>query len=148
MYLVIFFSRNQPASLDMLQNELFRVQRLIQEPCHIIWRYQCLLNLTLNNGNYQNITQNCCDLLLNMNLISNLGNFRAIRLWVWPSKVLITAISLTESEFQRRFQNIFGFNHIFFHALFKIWVNNKVKLQKPSLLHIFYYIYSTLICPV
>ena len=27
------------------------------------------------------------DLLLNMNLTSNLGEFRAMRLWVWLSKV-------------------------------------------------------------
>ena len=35
VYLVIFFIRNQPASLDMLQNELVKVHRRIREPCYI-----------------------------------------------------------------------------------------------------------------
>ena len=52
----------------------------------------------------------------------------SMRLCVWPSKVSITTFALTESEFQRRFRNVFDFNHLFFQALFKIWVNNKLKL--------------------
>ena len=42
-----------------------------------------------------------------MNLISNLGKFRAIRLSNWPSKVTLTTIDLTENEFQRRYRDIF-----------------------------------------
>ena len=33
--LVFFLSRNQPTSLEMLQNKLFTVLRWNQEPCHI-----------------------------------------------------------------------------------------------------------------
>ena len=81
---------------------------------------QGLLNLTLNNRNYWNVTRNCYyDLLLNMNLISNLGKFRAIRLWVWPSKASFTTIALAGKEFQRRFQNTFDFNHSFFPGSFQ-----------------------------
>ena len=54
------------------------------------------------------------------------GKLRAIRPWAWPSKVSIKTIALTESEFQRRLRNIFDFNHLFFQALFKIRINNKV----------------------
>ena len=79
---------------------------------------QGLFNLTLNNRNYWNVTRNYYyELLLNMNFISNLGKFGAIRLWIWPSKVSFTTIALTEKEFQRRFRNIFDFNHSFFQAL-------------------------------
>ena len=35
MCLVIFLSRNQLATLDMLQNELVTVHRCIQKLCHI-----------------------------------------------------------------------------------------------------------------
>ena len=102
---------------------------------------QCLLNLTLNNRNYWNVTRNCYyDLLLNMNLISNLGKFRAIRLWVWPSKVSFTAIALTKEEFQRRFRNILDFNHLFFQALFKIWVTINWSYES----HL-YFIFSTIL---
>ena len=111
------------------------------------------------------------DLLLNIHLASNLGKFRVIRLWVWPSKVSFTTVVLVESliydsrparkshlrqsscskisfttvvlleiEFQRRFWNIFYFTLSFFQALLKRWVNNKLKLNESSLLHIFYYI--------
>ena len=38
---VIFFSRHQPDTLDMLQNKLVRVQRQIQEPYHIDKRSPC-----------------------------------------------------------------------------------------------------------
>ena len=47
---------------------------------------------------------------------------------------------LAESKFQRRFLNIFEFTLSFFQALFKRWVNNKLKLDESSLLYIFYYI--------
>ena len=70
-----FLAGTKPASLDMLQNGLVKVQRWIQEPCHIVQMCQCLLNLILNNHNYWNATQNCYDLSLNMNLMSNLENF-------------------------------------------------------------------------
>ena len=72
--------------------------------------------------------RNCYDLLLNMIFIFNLGKFRAVRIWVWPSKVLFMTIALTESKFQGIFQNIFDFNHFFFQAFFKIWIKNKLKL--------------------
>ena len=53
---------------------------------------------------------------------------------------------LATIEFQRRFLNIFEFSLSFFQAFFKRWVNNKLKLDKSSLLHIFYYIlyYTTI----
>ena len=60
---------------------------------------------------------------------------------------------LAKIEFQRRFLNIFEkkYSQIFiffsfFQALFKRWVNNKLNLDKSSLLHIFYYIlyYTTI----
>ena len=35
MCLVILLSRNQPASLEMIQNKLFIEQRRILEPCYI-----------------------------------------------------------------------------------------------------------------
>ena len=82
-----------------------------------------------------------------MNLISNLGKFRAIQLWVWPSKVSFTKVVPAESEFQIRFWNIFDFTLSFFQALFKRWVNNKLKLDESSLLHIFYYILQYTIIP-
>ena len=52
-----------------------------------------------------------------------------------------------ESEFKRRFLNIFEFTLSFFQALFKRWVNNKPKLNYSSLLHIFYYILYYAIIP-
>ena len=58
---------------------------------------------------------------LNKNLFSNLGKFQPTRLWIWTSKVI-----LTESQFQRRFRNIFHFNLSFFHDLFKRWANSEV----------------------
>ena len=74
------------------------------------------------------------NLLLNMNLIFNLGNFRAIRLWIWPGKVSFTTVVLTRSKFQRRFRNVFDFTLSFFQSFSKRWVN------ESSLLHVFYYI--------
>ena len=110
---------------------------------------QGLLNLTSNNRNSWNVTQNCChDLLLNMNLIPNLGKFQAIRLWIWPSKVSFTIIALNKKKFKRRFRHTFDFNDLFFQALFKRCANNKHKLHESSLLYILYYIYSTPTCPV
>ena len=87
------------------------------------------------------------DSLLNMNLISNLGKFRAIQLWVWPSKVSFTTVVPTEKEFQRRFQNIFDFTLLFFQALLKRRKNNKLKLDESSLLRVFYYILQYTIIP-
>ena len=72
-------------------------------------------------------------MLLNIYLISSLGKFWAIRLWVWPSKVSFTTVVLFESQFQRRFWNTFDFTLSFFQALFKRWGNNKLKLDQPSL---------------
>ena len=39
--LVIFLSRKQPATLDILQNKLIIVQRQIQEYCRIEERFPC-----------------------------------------------------------------------------------------------------------
>ena len=84
--------------------------------------------------------------LLNIYLISNLGKFRAMQLWIWPSKLSFRAVILIKSEFQNRFWIIFDFILSFFQSLFKRWVNNKLKLDESSLLHIFYYIlYFTVI---
>ena len=57
-----------------------------------------LLNLTLNNGNYWNITRNC---YYNLLLIPNLGKYRVILLWVWPSKVSFMTIVLTKVNFKK-----------------------------------------------
>ena len=84
--------------------------------------------------------------LLNIYLISNLGKFRAMQLWIWPSKLSFRAVILIKSEFQNRFWIIFDFILSFFQSLCKRWVNNKLKLDESSLLHIFYYIlYFTVI---
>ena len=72
-----------------------------------------------------------CDLLLNINLISNLGKFEEYGFEFGLKK-------LAESELQRRFLNIFELSLLFFQALFKRWVNNKLKLNESSLLYIFY----------
>ena len=87
--LVIFLSRNQLASLYMLQNELGTVQGWNKEPCHI------------NQG------------------ISNLSKFRAIGLWVWPTRISFTKVILTECEFQRRFPKNVWLNPVVLPASFK-----------------------------
>ena len=70
--------------------------------------------------------------------ISNPGKFRAIRLWVWSSKVSFTTALLIKSEF---FENIFDLTLSFLQASFKRWVNNKQMFYESPLLRIFYYIW-------
>ena len=103
------------------------------------------LNLKLNNAIAETSREIVIkyDLLLNMNLIYNLGKIRAMRLWAWPKKVSFKTV---ESEFQTRVWNIIGFTLPFIQIFFKRWVNNKLKLYESFLLHIFcYIIYYTII---
>ena len=76
------------------------------------------------------------DLLLNMNLISSLGKFRAIRLWVWPTKAGRKWIS----------KNIL--KYFWIHPLVLRGFFQKMGKQiESSLLHIFYYILQYTITP-
>ena len=51
-------------------------------------------------------------------------------LWVWPSKVSLMIIVLTKVDFEEYLRNIFNFTLSFFQALFKRWINNKLKFTR------------------
>ena len=128
MCLVIFLSGNQPASLDMLQIDFITVQREIQEHCHIKeWSlsdkyltakkrsllsqktyFRCARFIKFGIEQSQ-LLKSHAKLLLKMTIF-NLGKFRAMQLWVWSSKISLTTVVLTESEFQRRFLKYFWFH--------------------------------------
>ena len=99
--------------------------------------WQGSLNLILNNQNCWNFTQNCLS-KANMT-VSNLGKFRAIRLWVGPSKALFTMAVLAESEFQIRFPKYFRFHTLIFPSSSRKMCNNKLRYNN----HL-YFIFSTI----
>ena len=81
--------------------------------------WQDSLNLTLIAETSRKIVSNYdfTKLLVTMKLISNLGEFLAIELWVWSTKISFTTVVLTKSRFQRRLRNIFYYTLSFFPVL-------------------------------
>ena len=121
--LVIFFSKHQPATLYRLQNKLVKVERQIQEPCHIEEWFLC------DSSKWKTKTRS---------FLPQKTVFDYLQSWKISGTTSLLDFGLSKSDlrqsswpkvkFKEDFLNIFYFILPFFRALFKRWINNKLEV--------------------
>ena len=160
----MFFSRHQPAALDMLQNKLVRVKDGSRNPS------------TLKKDLFATVVN---EKRLFQNFVSDIWQGSRVRPWNWviitaqmsrkivikydylqswesSSNTALLEFGLAKSDlrqsswpkvkFKEDFLNTFHFNLTFFQDLFKRWINNKLKSYISHLYFTFSIIfYSTLL---